>query len=147
MISVVPVDASLFALVKANVGVAIRSQTLPSQLVGNLLPVVRSPDRAKLVRKFCLFHLRQKIEVFEHARRSRDQRLADMRPRKQLALEHHATYASLGQVSTHGRSSRPASNNRDIEIRLCKYQRSSSLPRMILCHCADNAIRRGTTHC
>src|ERR1700722_3781391 len=120
VVGVIPVDARLFALVKAYVSMAIRSQTLPSQLVGNLLLVVRGPDCAKLVGKLCLFHLRKKIEVFEHARRSRDQRLADMRPRKQLALKHDATYASLGQVSAHRGSGRPSANNRDIEIRLAK---------------------------
>src|ERR1700723_913992 len=117
---VIPVDARLFALVKANVRMAIRSQTLPSQLVGIFLLVVRGPDCAKLVGKLCFFHLREKIEVLEHPRRSRDQRLADMRPRKKLALKHHATYASLGQVSAHRGSGRPSANNRDIETRVGK---------------------------
>src|ERR1700721_2615884 len=119
---VIPVDARLFALVKAYVSMAIRSQPLPSQLVGNLLLVVRGPDCAKLVGKLCFFHLRKKIEVFEHARRSRAQRLADMRPGKTLALNHAATYASLGQVSAHRGSGRPSANNRDIEIRLGNKQ-------------------------
>ena len=102
MVGVILVDARLFPLVKANVGMAIRSQALPSQLVGNLLLVVRSPDRTKLVGELCLFHLGKKIEVFEDPRRRRDQRLADVRARKQLALKHHATYAGLGQVGAHG---------------------------------------------
>ena len=122
MVGVVLVDARLFALVKANVGMAIRGQALPSKLVGNLLLVVRSPDRAKLVRKLCLFHLRKKIEVFENARRRRDQRLADVRARKQLALKHDATHAGLGQIGSHGRPGRPTADNRDIEIWLSNHQ-------------------------
>src|SRR3984957_11660017 len=118
VVGVIPVDARLFALVKANVRMAIRSQTLPSQLVGIFLLVVRGPDCAKLVGKLFFFHLREKIEVLEHACRSRDQRLTDMRPRKQLALKYDATYSGLGQISAHGGSGRSPANNRDIEIRL-----------------------------
>src|SRR5579864_9119202 len=123
MVGVILVDTILVTLVEADVSMAIRGQALPSQLIRIFLLVVRCPDRAKLVRELRLFHLRKKTEVFEDARRRRDQRLADMRPRKQLALKHHATYPGLGQIGSHGGPGRPSTNNRNIEIWLSKNQR------------------------
>src|SRR5579863_2016293 len=121
MVSVVLVDAGLLALVEADVDIAIRSQSLKIVHVGDFV-IVRGPHRAIFMRKLGCFHLRQEVQIPENSSRRRHKGLADVRPRKQLPLEYHATYASLGQVGGHRRSSWSSTNNSDIKIGLRNNQ-------------------------
>jgi hypothetical protein len=106
----------LLALFKTNIDVVIRRQALEIVDIARIL-IVGRPDRAEFVREFRCFHLRQEVEVFEYAGRRRNQGLAHMRPRKQLAFKDYALYSSLREVTTHARSGGASADNRYIKIR------------------------------
>ena len=68
VVGVVPVDAGLLALFKADIDVAVGRQAVEAVNIGNFV-VVGGPDSAELVRELRRFHLREKIEILEHAGR------------------------------------------------------------------------------
>src|SRR5258708_2561295 len=100
MVRVVFVDAGLFALFKANLSMAVRSETVPIHVVRAF--IISGPSSAVFVRELGFLHLVKESQVLEDASRRRYERLADMWPGKQLALEHDAANAGLREIAGHG---------------------------------------------
>ena len=63
-----------------------------------------------------LLHLRQHVEPLEHPVRLGNQRFADVKPRKMLALEQLDAVPALRNQRRHGRPGRPATDHDDVRI-------------------------------
>ena len=105
----------LFSFLETDVHVVFRREALEIVNISGIF-VIGGPDRTELVRELGFFHLTEEIQVLEHAGGRRNQRLAYVRTREQLAFEHDALDAGLRQVARHARSGRAASNNSYFKI-------------------------------
>src|SRR5205814_1178902 len=82
---VLEVHPGLLALLEADLGLVVGGDLGEALLVD--APRRRGPGGAVLAREARLVHLREEVELLEHARGRRDERLADVRAGEDLARE------------------------------------------------------------
>jgi hypothetical protein len=129
MVGVVLANARLLTLRESDINVAIGRDAAEVHVI-NLGVRSSSPRSAELVGKLRFFHLRQEVEIFEHAGRRWYQRLSYVLPRHQFPLKNNAVHAGFRQICGHARTCRAASKNTYFKVGHGRIHSCCFLPRI-----------------